>query len=111
MTSWSSLSKDAVSGLSQTLSPHVNDSTGSFQAVNNDQKESGGVTPLYDRNWENEMETILKVSLATLRPLALKLSGIVGNVRGHQKPASAATSGCFRAIINIFPLASRDVDA
>ena len=62
MTSWSSLSRDALPGLSQTLSPHVNDSTGSFQAVSNDQKESGGAVPLYDRNWENEMETTLKVS-------------------------------------------------
>ena len=69
MTSWSSLSKDAVSGLSQNLSPHVNESTASFQAVSNDQKENGGATPLYDRNWENEMENILKVSSTALRPL------------------------------------------
>ena len=111
MTSWSSLSKDAVSGLPQTLSPHVNESTASFQAVSNDQKESGSATPLYDRNWENEMETTLKVSSAMLRPLVLRLSGIVGNVCSHQEPAGAATSGCFRANIHFFPLASWDVDA
>jgi PH/SEC7 domain-containing protein len=62
MTSWSSLSRDAASGLSQTLSPQVNESTGSFQAVSNDQKENGGATILYDRNWENDMESMLKVS-------------------------------------------------
>ena len=62
MTSWSSLSRDAASGLSQTLSPQVNESTGSFQAVSNDQKENGGTTILYDRNWENDMESMLKVS-------------------------------------------------
>lgn len=61
MTSWSSLSRDAVTGVSQTRAPQVNESTTSFQAVGNDQKESGGATPLYDRNWENEMETVLKV--------------------------------------------------
>ncbi|KAF9647320.1 hypothetical protein BDM02DRAFT_2709294 [Thelephora ganbajun] len=60
ITSWNSLSKDVVSGLSQSLSPQVNESTASFQATNNDQKENGGATPLYDRNWENEMETMLK---------------------------------------------------
>ena len=111
MTSWSSLSKDAVAGLPQNLSPHVNESTASFQAVSNDQKESGGATPLYDRNWENEMETILKVSSAKLRPLVPRLSGIIGHVCGHQKPAGAAASGCFRANIHFFALASRDVDA
>jgi PH/SEC7 domain-containing protein len=111
MTSWSSLSKDAASGLPQTLSPHVNGSTGSFQAVSNDQKENGGVTPLYDRNWESEMETVLKVSLATLRSLVPRLSRIVGHVCGHQKPAGVATSGCFRTNIHFFPLASWDVDA
>lgn len=62
MTSWSSLSRDAVTGLSQTLSPHVNESTGSFQALNNDQKENNSAAPLYDRNWEIEMESVLKVS-------------------------------------------------
>ena len=61
MTSWSSLSKDPVSGLSQTLSPQVNGSNASFQAVSNEQKENGGATVLYDRNWENEMEAMLKV--------------------------------------------------
>jgi len=111
MTSWSSLSKDAVPGLSQTLSPHVNNSTGSFQAVTNDQKEHSGTVPLYDRNWENEMETVLKVSFTTMGPLVLRLSRIVGNVHGHQKPAGAATAGYFRAIVYFFPLASRDVDA
>lgn len=60
MTSWSSLSRDAVTGLSQTLSPQVNESTASFQAVSNDPKENYGAAPLYDRNWENEMETALK---------------------------------------------------
>ena len=62
ITSWNSITKDAVAGLSQTLSPHVNESTPSFQAVSNDQKENGGTTPLYDRNWENEMEIVLKAS-------------------------------------------------
>jgi hypothetical protein len=62
MTSWSSLSRDPVSGLSQTLSPHVNESTASFQAVGSDQGGSGSATPLYDRNWENEMESMLKAS-------------------------------------------------
>lgn len=66
ITSWSSLSRDAVSGLSQTLSPHVNESTASFQAVGNDQ--NGRATPLYDRNWENEMETMLKVSQTMVGP-------------------------------------------
>lgn len=74
ITSWSSLSRDAVSGLSQSLSPHVNESTAFFQAVGNDQKENGGVTPLYDRNWENEMETMLKVSQMAMRPLVLGLN-------------------------------------
>ena len=62
MTSWSSLSRDNVPGLSQTLSPQVNDSTSSFLAVSNDQKENGGSTVLYDRNWENDMEAMLKVN-------------------------------------------------
>lgn len=62
MTSWSSLSRDAVSGLPQTLSPQVNGSTASFQAVSSDQKENGGAAVLYDRNWENEMEAMLKAS-------------------------------------------------
>ena len=52
MMNWSSLSRGAVSGLSQTLSPWVNESTGSFQAVSNDQKGNGGATILYDQNWE-----------------------------------------------------------
>lgn len=68
MTSWSSLSRDAVPGLSQTLSPQVNESTASFQAVSNDQKEGGGATPLYDRNWENEMESMLKVGQQLYNP-------------------------------------------
>lgn len=75
LNSWNSLSKDALSGLPQTLSPHVNDSTASFQAVSNDQKENGGATLLYDRNWENEMEAMLKVSSTTMRPLVLRLKG------------------------------------
>ena len=69
MKSWSSLSRDAVAGFPQTHSPQTNGSTASFQAVSNDQKENGGATPLYDRNWENEMESILKVSSTALRPL------------------------------------------
>ena len=63
MTSWSSVSRDAVTGLSQTPSPQVNESTASFQAAGSGQKEGGSATPLYDRNWENEMETVLKVGL------------------------------------------------
>ena len=67
ITSWNSLTRDPVTGLLQTLSPQVNESTGSFQAVGNDQKENGGVTALYDRNWENEMESMLKVSQTTMK--------------------------------------------
>jgi hypothetical protein len=75
MTSWSSLSRDAVTGLPQTLSPQVNGSTSSFQAVGNDRKENGGPTLLYDRHWENEMETMLKVS-ETTTPMALRLTRV-----------------------------------
>jgi hypothetical protein len=58
-------SGDALPGLPQTLSPLVNGSTASFQAVRNDQQENSGAAPLYDRNWENEMETVLKASEMT----------------------------------------------
>ena len=69
MTSWSSLSRETVPGLSQSLSPQVNESTASFLAINNDQKENSSATTLYDRNWENEMEAMLKVSQRTVRSL------------------------------------------
>jgi PH/SEC7 domain-containing protein len=68
MTSWNSVSRDPVTGLSQTLSPQVNESTSSFQAVSIDQRESGRATPLYDRRWEIEMEVALKVSKTMMRP-------------------------------------------
>ena len=103
MTSWSSLSKDP-------LSPQVNESTASFQASNNEQKENGPA-PLYDRNWENEMETMLKVSLATTRLLVPRLNENAGNVYRHQKQSGSATPGRFRAVIHFFPLTSRDVVA
>ena len=108
--SWSSLSPDPVPGLSQTLSPQVNESTASFQAVGNDQKE-GSTTPLYDRNWENEMETLLKVGQITTRPLVPRLNESVGNVYGHQKPTGTAAARYFRAVIHIFPLTTRNVIA
>ena len=111
MTSWSSLSRDAVPGLSQTLSPHVNESTASFQAAGNDQKEGGAATPLYDRNWENEMESALKVDQIITSPLVQRLNEDVGNVHGHQKPAGSATAGYFRAVIHFFPLPARDFNA
>ena len=106
MRSWSSVSPDAVTGLSRTLSPQVNGSTASFQAVGNDQKEGGGATPLYDRNWENEMETVLKVGRLTRISLVPRLNEDVGNVYGHQKPAGPATPRYFRAVIHLIPLAT-----
>ena len=111
ITSWSSLSRDAVSALPQTLSPQVNESTASFQAVNNEQKENGGPTVSYDRNWENEMESMLKVSQITVRHLVQGLNGSIGNVYGHKEPAGAATAGYFRTGIHFFPLTPRDADA
>jgi PH/SEC7 domain-containing protein len=47
MTSWNSLSRDALPGLPQTLSPLVNGSTASFQAVGNDQQENSGAAHPY----------------------------------------------------------------
>ena len=111
MTSWNSLSRDTVPGLPQTLSPQVNESTASFLAVSNDQRENGGATVLYDRNWENDMEAMLKVSQTTIRPLVPRLKESIGNVYGHKKPASAATAGCFRSGIHLFSLTSWDVVA
>ena len=111
MTSWSSLSRDGVPGLSQTLSPQVNDSTSSFLAVSNDQKENGGATVLYDRNWENDMEAMLKVSRIVMGPPVPKLNETIGNVYGHKKPASPATAGYFGAGIHFFSLTSRDAVA
>lgn len=111
MTSWNSLSRDAVNGLSQHLSPQVNESTVSFHVANNDQKEGSGATILYDRNWENEMENLLKVGQITTSPGVSRLSYDIGNVRGHQKPTGAATTGYFRAVIHLFPLATRDAIA
>jgi len=111
MTSWSSLSRDGVPGLSKTLLPQVNDSTSSFLAVSNDQGGNGGVTTMYDRNWENDMEAMLKVSRTAMSPPIPKLSESIGNVYGHKKPASPATSGHFRAGIHFFSLTSRDVIA
>lgn len=111
VTSWSSISKDAAPGLSQSLPPHANESTGSFQAVSNDQKENGSPMPLYDRNWESEMESALKVSSIMIRPPVLRLSEIIGNVYGHQTPTGAAATGYFRPTIHFFPLTSWDVNA
>jgi hypothetical protein len=111
ITSWNSLSRDTVNGLSQHLSPQVNDSTASFQVANNDLKEGSGATVLYDRNWENEMETLLKVGQIAMRLLVPRLNESVGNVCGHQKSTGAATTGYFRAVIHFFPLATRDVIA
>ena len=106
MTSWSSLSRETVPRLSQTLSPQVNESTASFLAVSNDQRENGGATVLYDRNWENDMESMLKVCHTTMRPLVSRLNESVGNVHRHQKPTSAATARYFRAGIYFFSLTS-----
>lgn len=111
MKSWSSLSRDAVAGFPQTHSPQTNGSTASFQAVSNDQRENGGATPLYDRNWENEMEALLKVRQITMRYRALGLRQCTGNVYGHKKPAGTATTGCPGTGIHFFPLTSRDVVA
>ena len=111
ITSWSSLSRDALNGLSQHSTPQVNESTASFQAVNNDQKEGSGATILYDRNWENEMETLLKAGHITTRPVASRLNEFIGNVRGHQKPTGAATTGYFRPVIHFFPLTTWDAIA
>jgi PH and SEC7 domain-containing protein len=68
ITSWSSITRDGILSLTASIpsatngTKHANGSSSSIPTSINEPKspETGGVT-LYDRNWENEMETLLKV--------------------------------------------------
>ncbi|KAI6033019.1 hypothetical protein F5J12DRAFT_712114 [Pisolithus orientalis] len=72
--SWNSVSKDtfiSTGGTSSTLSathPSQNSSTTSFQHPSVNEPKSPNVHAIFDRSWELEMESLLKVMAAFLTP-------------------------------------------
>jgi PH/SEC7 domain-containing protein len=113
ITSWKSISRDAfpsspttTSPSTQSSSPNPNSSTESvqFPPGGEDKVRSSSTSSMvYGRNWESEMETLLKVN-NLCHSIKSRLILIQGNVQRNQESANFTTSryrvGCSE--LNVF---------
>jgi Sec7 domain len=86
ITSWNSVSREAimsspvVSGQTPSPGRHSNGSTPSVQIPSGQDHKPPNSTAVYDRAWENDMESLLKVCAFTLQLDSLRNIRVKGNV-------------------------------
>lgn len=105
ITSWNSITRDAALANLFVASPAVgntaalpNDSTASVPASTTSATEAKTPSTLvssviFDRNWESDMESLLKVR-CTLTSYQLDFMILAGYVQCHQESAGSATTRC-----------------
>jgi hypothetical protein len=103
VTSWNSTTREILPGLAPGISSAAsparptNGSTPSIQISliqeTKNLSSSGTSSIFYGRNWENEMESLLKVgNHVTARRICLIFFVVKGNVQCHQEPADFTAS-------------------
>ena len=120
ITSWNSITRDAALANLFVASPAVgntaalpNDSTASVPASTTSATEVKTPSTLvssviFDRNWESDMESLLKVRY-TLISYQLNFMVLAGYVQCHQESASSTTTRC--TIVNLIINSYWPVDA
>lgn len=117
ITSWNSITRDAALANLFVASPAVgntaplpNDSTASVPASTTSATEAKTPSTLvssviFDRNWESDMESLLKVR-CTLTSYQLDLMSSAGYVQCHQDSAGSTATQCTNVnlIINYRPV-------